>query len=108
MNKTELVAAIAEKSGLEKNKATAALDALIAVVTKELASSNTVTLVGFGSFSVAKRAARIGRNPKTGGEIKIAATTTPKFKPGKTLKDVVAGKTKEPAKVVATAKTKAK
>ncbi|MBX9403850.1 HU family DNA-binding protein [Lysobacter sp. BMK333-48F3] len=89
MNKAELVAAVAETAELSKTDATAAVDALIDVVTKALKKGDTVTLVGFGTFQVRKRAARQGRNPKTGETIKIAASQNPSFKAGKALKDAV-------------------
>lgn len=96
MNKSQLVEAVASTADISKVKAAAAVDAFIASVSKALSSGDSVTLIGFGTFSTAKRAARIGRNPKTGKEIKIAATTTPKFKAGKALKDSVAsGKKKK-------------
>ena len=96
MNKSQLVEAVASKADISKVKAGAAVDAFIASVSKALSTGDTVTLIGFGTFSTAKRAARVGRNPKTGKEIKIAATTTPKFKAGKALKDSVAsGKKKK-------------
>jgi DNA-binding protein HU-beta len=90
MNKSELIDAIAKKSGLSKVKSGEAVDAFVGAVTGALKTGDSVTLIGFGSFSTAKRAARVGRNPKTGKEIKIAATTTPKFKAGKALKEAVA------------------
>ncbi|MCR4650399.1 MAG: HU family DNA-binding protein [Lachnospiraceae bacterium] len=89
MNKTELVAAMAEKSGLEKNKAEAALKAFTDVVADELKKGGKVQLVGFGTFEVSERAAREGRNPQTGKSMKIAASKAPKFKAGKALKDMV-------------------
>lgn len=92
MNKSQLIEAIAKHAELSKVKAGEAVDAFIGSVTKALSSGDSVTLIGFGTFSTAKRAARVGRNPKTGKEIKIAATTTPKFKAGKALKDAVASK----------------
>ena len=95
MNKAQLVEEISKHAELTKVKAAAAVDAFIAAVTKALKSGDGVTLIGFGSFSTVARAARIGRNPKTGKEIKIAATTTPKFKAGKALKEAVAGKKKK-------------
>ncbi len=95
MNKSQLIEAIAKKSGLSKVKAGEAVDAFVGSVTKALVSGDTVTLIGFGSFTTAKRAARVGRNPKTGKEIKIAATTTPKFRAGKALKEAVASKKKK-------------
>ena len=85
MNKGELISAIAENSGLTKAASTKALDAIIAAITASLKKGNRVGLVGFGSFSVAKRAARNGRNPQTGKEIKIAAKKVVKFKAGSEL-----------------------
>ena len=85
MNKSELIDAIAEKGGLSKADAGKALDATIASVTEALKSGDTVTLVGFGTFSVSKRAARNGRNPQTGAVIKIKAKKVAKFKAGKEL-----------------------
>lgn len=92
MNKSQLIEAIAKKADVSKVKAGETVDAFINAVTSALKGGDTVTLIGFGSFSTAKRAARVGRNPKTGKEIKIAATTTPKFKAGKALKEAVAKK----------------
>ena len=89
MNKTELVAAIAEKSELSKKDAEKALKAFTDVVTEELTKGGKIQLVGFGTFEVSERAAREGRNPQTGKTIKIAASKAPKFKAGKALKDVV-------------------
>lgn len=89
MNKSELIDAIAKKSALSKVQAGRALDATIDAVEGELKKGKTVTLVGFGSFTVAERAARKGRNPRTGAEIKIKAAKVPKFRPGKALKDAV-------------------
>ena len=89
MNKSELVDAIAKETGLSKKDSEAALKAFIGTVEKELTKGHDVSLIGFGTFSVGKRAARTGRNPQTGEEIKIAASKTPKFKPGKALKDKV-------------------
>ncbi len=89
MNKVELVAAIADQTGLEKKDAEAAVKAFTEVVTNELKKGGKVQLVGFGTFEVAARSAREGRNPKTGKVIKIAASSAPKFKPGKALKDAV-------------------
>ena len=89
MNKSELIDAIAEKGGLSKTDAGKALDATIASITEALKSGDTVTLVGFGTFSVRDRAARSGRNPQTGETIQIAAATIPAFKAGKALKDAV-------------------
>ena len=89
MNKTELVAAIAEKTELSKKDAEKALKAFTDVVTEELTKGGKIQLVGFGTFDVSERAAREGRNPQTGKTIKIAASKAPKFKAGKALKDVV-------------------
>ncbi|MDD5949910.1 MAG: HU family DNA-binding protein [Lachnospiraceae bacterium] len=89
MNKTELVAAIAEKTELSKKDAEKALKAFTEVVTEELAKGEKIQLVGFGTFEVSQRAAREGRNPQTGKTIKIKASKAPKFKAGKALKDVV-------------------
>ncbi len=90
MNKSELIDAIASKASLSKTDAGQALDAVIASVGEALKSGDTVTLVGFGTFSVKERAARTGRNPKTGAAIQIAASKVPGFKAGKGLKDIVA------------------
>lgn len=91
MNKSELIDAIAEKGGVSKTDAGKALDATIASITEALKKKgDTVTLVGFGTFSVKERAARTGRNPKTGEELQIKATKVPSFKAGKGLKDSVA------------------
>lgn len=87
MNKTELVAAMAEKTGLSKKDAESALKAFIDTVTDELKADGKVQLVGFGTFEVAERPAREGRNPRTGETMKIAASKSPKFKAGKALKD---------------------
>ncbi|MGB5109568.1 MAG: HU family DNA-binding protein [Formosimonas sp.] len=89
MNKSELVDFIAAEAEISKAAAGRALDAVTTAVKKTLKKGGTVTLVGFGTFSVGKRAARIGRNPQTGAEIKIKAAKVPKFKPGKGLKDAV-------------------
>ena len=89
MNKTELVAAIADEAGLSKKDAEKALKAFTDVVTEELKKGEKVQLVGFGTFEVSERAARTGKNPQTGAEIKIAACKAPKFKAGKALKDAV-------------------
>ena len=89
MNKTELVAAISEKTELTKKDSEKALKALIDVVAEELNKGEKVQLVGFGTFEVSERAARTGKNPQTGAEIKIAACKAPKFKAGKALKDAV-------------------
>ena len=89
MNKTELVAAIAEQAGLTKKDAEKALKAFTDVVADELKKDGKVQLVGFGTFEVSKRAARTGRNPQTGAEMKIPASKAPKFKAGKALKDSI-------------------
>ena len=89
MNKTELIDAIAKEAGLSKKDAAAALNAFTETVTKELKKKGKVQLIGFGTFETSKRAARKGRNPQTGKEIKIAAAVVPAFKAGKALKDLV-------------------
>ncbi|MCR5734291.1 MAG: HU family DNA-binding protein [Lachnospiraceae bacterium] len=89
MNKTELVAAIADQAGLSKKDSEKAVKAFTEVVAKELKKGGKVQLVGFGTFEVAKRAAREGRNPQTGAVMKIKASKAPKFKAGKALKDIV-------------------
>ncbi|MGN1301841.1 MAG: HU family DNA-binding protein [Clostridia bacterium] len=89
MNKMELVAAMAEKTGVTKKSADESLKALIDTVTDALVKGDKVQLVGFGSFEVRKRAARKGRNPQTKEEIKIPASKSPVFKAGKALKDTV-------------------
>ena len=92
MNRTELVAAMAAETQLSKKDAEAALKAFIDVVSAELKKGEKVQLVGFGTFEVAERAAREGRNPQSGEPMTIAASKAPKFKAGKALKDVVNGK----------------
>ena len=89
MNKAELIDAIAQKSGLTKADSKRALDAFIAATTESLTKGDRVALIGFGSFSVAERSARTGRNPQTGKEIKIPAKKVVKFKAGTELADVV-------------------
>ncbi|MGI6095735.1 MAG: HU family DNA-binding protein [Lachnospiraceae bacterium] len=89
MNKTELVAAIAQETQLSKKDAEAALKAFVDVVSAELQKGEKVQLVGFGTFEVSERAAREGRNPQTGETMVIAASKSPKFKAGKALKDLV-------------------
>ncbi|MCI2131750.1 MAG: HU family DNA-binding protein [Eubacterium sp.] len=88
MNKTELVAEIAEKAGLSKKDSEAAVRAFIDAVSESLKKGDKVQLVGFGTFEVSERPARTGRNPQTGETIEIAASRTPKFKAGKALKDM--------------------
>ena len=89
MNKEELVEAISKETELSQKDSKACLNAFIDTVTKELSKGHDVTLIGFGTFSVGKRAARTGRNPRTGETIKIPSSKAPKFKPGKALKDSV-------------------
>ncbi len=89
MNKTELVAAVAEKAEISKKDSEKALKAFIDVVTEQLKAGDKVQLVGFGTFEVSERAAREGRNPQTGKTMKIAACKAPKFKAGKALKDAI-------------------
>ena len=89
MNKTELVKVVAEKANLSKKDAEAALKAFIDTVEFEVKKGRKVQLVGFGTFELSKRAARKGRNPQTGEAMKIKASKTPKFKPGKAFKDAV-------------------
>ncbi len=90
MNKIELVAAVAEKSGMTKKDAEKAIAAVVETLTEALAKGDKVTLVGFGSFETKTREARIGRNPKTKEAIEIPATTVPTFKAGTALKNAVA------------------
>lgn len=85
MNKAELIAHLAGETGITKTQANAALDSFVGAVTKTLKKGDKVTMVGFGTFSVSKRAARIGRNPQTGAAIKIKAKKVAKFKAGKEL-----------------------
>ena len=89
MNKSELIEHIAKQADISKAAAGRALEALIGGVKSTLKKNNSVTLVGFGTFSVTKRAARAGRNPRTGAAIKIKAAKIPKFRPGKALKDAL-------------------
>ena len=89
MNKTELVAAVAEQADISKKDAEKALKAFVDVVTEELKKEHKIQLVGFGTFEVSERAAREGRNPQTGKTMKIEACKAPKFKAGKALKDAV-------------------
>lgn len=92
MNKSELIEILAKEAELSKAAAGAALDATVAAITKAVAKGDSVALIGFGSFKSAKRAARTARNPQTGKEIKVAATTVPKFSAGAGFKAAVAGK----------------
>lgn len=89
MNKAELIAKIAEDAEITKTQANATLDSFVEAVTKSLKKGDKVTLVGFGTFSVSKRKARNGRNPKTGETIKIKAKKVAKFKPGKELSEKI-------------------
>jgi DNA-binding protein HU-beta len=89
MNKNDLVASVADQSGLSKGDAAKAVDAVFESITGSLKSGTEVRLVGFGTFTVSKRAATTGRNPRTGEEIKIPASQQAKFKAGKGLKDAL-------------------
>ena len=89
MNKTELIAAVAEKADISKKDAEKAMKAFVEVVTEQLKSGDKVQVVGFGTFEVSERAAREGRNPHTGEAMTIAASKAPKFKAGKALKDAL-------------------
>ncbi len=89
MNKSELTVKIAEKAGLTKKDSEKALNAFLETVTETLKAKDKIQLVGFGTFEAKKRAARKGKNPATGAEIKIPATTVPTFKAGKALKDAI-------------------
>ena len=89
MNKTELIAVVAEKAEISKKDAEKAVKAFTDVVSEELVNGGKIQLVGFGTFEVSERPAREGRNPRTGETMTIAATKTPKFKVGKALKDMV-------------------
>lgn len=92
MNKTDLINAVASDTGMTKVDAEKAIKSTIDAVTNELASGGNVTLIGFGTFSVIERAARMGKNPQTGESIKIPAKKVAKFKPGKSLAEMVAAK----------------
>lgn len=92
MNKTELIAAVAEKTSMTKKDAEAAICAMVEAVGEALANGDKVQLIGFGTFETKRREARVGHNPATGESIEIAAGVTPTFKPGKALKDLVAKK----------------
>ncbi len=89
MNKTELIDKIAESADISKASAARALDSALDAITNSLKNSDPVVLVGFGTFAVKQRAARVGRNPQTGAEIQIKAARVPGFKPGKALKDAL-------------------
>lgn len=98
MNKSELIEVVAKEAELPKAAAERVLSAVIGAVTKAVSKGDSVALIGFGTFKAAKRAARTGKNPKTGAVLKIAATTVPKFSAGATFKAAVAGKKKVAAK----------
>jgi DNA-binding protein HU-beta len=89
MNKTELIAKVAETTELTKKDASKAVDAIFDAIAEALKEGEKVSLIGFGNFEVRERAARKGRNPQTGEEIEIASSKLPAFKPGKELKDIV-------------------
>ena len=89
MNKNELIGAVAESSGLSRSDATKAVESVFETISTTLSRGGEVRLVGFGTFSVARRKASTGRNPRTGEPMKIAASSQPKFKAGKVLKDAV-------------------
>lgn len=106
MTKVELVAKIAESAALTKVQAEKALNGFIAATTDAIKAGDKITLTGFGTFSAVSRAARIGRNPQTGKELRIAAKTNGKFSPGKALKDLKAQPVKATPKEKAPAKKK--
>ena len=89
MNKTQLIDAMAEAADISKAAAGRALDGMIDAITDAVKSNDTVSIIGFGTFALSERAARKGRNPKTGEEIQIKASKSPKFKAGKAFKDAV-------------------
>lgn len=89
MTKAELIKAIAAETGATQTSTSSTVDAILRVITEALANGDEINLVGFGKFSVAERAARIGRNPQTGDEIKIDAKKAPKFKPSSALKNAL-------------------
>jgi len=89
MNKSELIQAVAEAADIPKSTAAKAVDAMVESIKKKLSEGDTITLIGFGTFTVRERAARTGRNPRTGDPINIKAAKVPVFKPGKALKDAV-------------------
>jgi DNA-binding protein HU-beta len=91
VNKNDLIASVADSAGLSKSDASNAVDAVLQAITEGLAGGGEIRLVGFGTFSVANRAATTGRNPRTGEAIQIPASKQPKFKAGKALKDAVNG-----------------
>jgi len=89
MNKQELIAAVSEQTGLARNDAAKAIESLLDTITAQLKKGDEVRMVGFGNFSVSRRKASTGRNPRTGEPMNIKATSQPKFRPGKVLKDAV-------------------
>jgi len=89
MNKSDMIEHIAQAAEMSKSAAERAVDAMVVAVKTSLRKGEAVTLAGFGSFFVAKRAARVGRNPRTGAEIRIQAARVPRFRPGKALKDAI-------------------
>ena len=91
MNKSELIDAVAQAADISKAAASRAIDAVTSAITHSLSKRDAVTLVGFGTFDVSERAARLGRNPQTGAELKIPAAKVVRFRPGKVLKDTVNG-----------------
>ena len=106
MNKSELIEALAEKTNVSKAAAGQSIDALVGIITATLAKGGNVALIGFGTFKPAKRVARVGKNPRTGEALKIAATTVPKFSAGTKFKAAVAGnKAGKVAKPAATKKS---
>ena len=94
MTKPELIDQVVKDTGLQKKQATAAVDAIVDAITTTLKKGGDVALIGFGTFTVRKRAARVGKNPRTGETLKIKAAKVPAFKPGAGLKQAVAGKKK--------------
>lgn len=92
MNKTELVAMVAEKACMSKKDAGVAVDSTLSAIVDAMAKGDKVQLVGFGTFETKQRGERTGKNPRTGEAVKIPATTVPSFKPGKSLKEAVDGK----------------
>jgi len=89
VNKSDMIEHIAQAAEMSKSAAERAVDALVVAVKTSLRKGEAVTLAGFGSFRVAKRAARVGRNPRTGAQIRIQAARVPRFRPGKALKDAI-------------------
>ncbi len=101
MNKSELIEAVSTAADISKTAAGNAIDAITAAITKAVSKGDAVSLIGFGAFKSSKRAARVGRNPQTGKELKIAATTVPRFTAGAGFKAAVSGKKAAAKKVVA-------